>query len=144
MKIASLLLALAVSSVAAACLQPTATGVTSVSLAGRWQYSATQIGAGAETMNGILVIGEQAGARFQGSIEVTSTNSETGEIRTLAGTVSGSAPTPEAIDFDIILEQTPRRHVANLTGDALSGTWVRLSETGISASGRFSAHRLPQ
>jgi hypothetical protein len=37
--IARLLLALAVSSLAA-CLQPTDTGVSSVSLAGRWQYSA--------------------------------------------------------------------------------------------------------
>lgn len=127
-----------------ACLQPTDTGVASVSLAGRWQYSAVQTGAAGGTMNGTLVIGQQTGAGFQGSLEVTSTSAETGEIRSLAGTVSGSAPAVGAIDFDVFLEQLPRRHVAHLAGNTLSGTWLRLSEGGVSASGTFSAHRLSE
>ncbi len=141
--IARLLLAVAVSSLAA-CLQPTDTGVSSVSVAGRWQYSAVQTGASGATMNGTLVIGQQSGAGFQGSLEVTSTNAETGETRSVAGTVSGSAPAAGAIDFDVFLEPMPRRHVAQLVGDTISGTWVRLSVDGVSASGTFSAHRLRQ
>jgi hypothetical protein len=125
-----------------ACLQPTVTGAASVSLAGRWQYSAVQSGASGGTMNGTLVIGEQSGASFHGSLEITLTSAETGEIRSIAGTVSGSSPATGAVDFDVFLEQQPRRHVAQLTGNTLTGTWLRLSEGGVPASGTFSAHRI--
>ena len=127
-----------------ACLQPTDTGLSSVSLAGRWQYSALQTGASGGSMNGTLVIAQQSGANFQGSLDVTSTDAGTGEIRSVAGTVSGSAPSVGTLDFDVFLEQQPRRHVAQLAGDTMSGTWVRLSEGGVSASGTFSARRLGQ
>lgn len=128
----------------AGCLQPTDTGISSVSLTGRWQYSAVQTGASGGTANGTLVIGEQSGASFQGSLEITSTSAETGEIRSSAGTVSGSAPAIGAIDFDVFLEQQPRRHVGQLVGETISGTWLRLSGDGVSVSGTFSAHRLTQ
>jgi hypothetical protein len=128
----------------AACLQPTDTEISSVSLTGRWQYSAVQTGVSGGTMNGTLVIGQQSGASFQGSLAVTSTSAETGEIRSLAGTVSGSAPALEAIDFDVFLEQLPRRHVAKLSGSTLSGTWVKPFDGGVSASGTFSANRISQ
>lgn len=128
----------------AGCLQPTDTGISPVSLTGRWQYSAVQTGASGGTANGTLVIGEQSGASFQGSLEITSTSAETGEIRSSAGTVSGSAPAIGAIDFDVFLEQQPRRHVGQLVGETISGTWLRLSGDGVSVSGTFSAHRLTQ
>jgi len=127
-----------------ACLQPTDTGVSSVSLAGRWQYSAEQTGASGGTMSGTMVIEQQSGAGFQGSIQVTTTSAANGEVKSIAGTVSGSAPAGGAIDFDVYLEQEPRRHVARLSGDEITGTWVRLSEGGVSASGTFSARRLTQ
>ncbi len=127
-----------------ACLQPTDTGAGSVALAGRWQYSAAQTGGSAETFNGTLVIGQQSGASFQGTIEVTATSTETGATRSLAGPVSGSAAAIGAIDFDVFLEQQPRRHVAELAGNTLSGTWLRLSDGVVSASGTFSARRLIQ
>lgn len=124
------------------CLQPTDTGVSSVSLAGHWQYSATEAGASARTLNGTLVISQQSGASFQGTLSVSSTNTETGETQSLAGTVSGSAPKAGAIDFDVSLEQLPRRHVGQLVGETLTGTWLRLSEQGVAATGTFSARRL--
>jgi hypothetical protein len=124
------------------CLQPTDTGVSSVSLTGRWQYSAVQTGAAGGALNGTLVITGQSGASFRGSLEVTSLNIETGESRTLAGTVSGSAPSVGIVDFDVSLEPTPRRHVGQLAGDSLAGTWLRVSEQGVSASGTFTARRL--
>lgn len=124
------------------CLQPTDTGVSSVSLAGRWQYSATQAGASMNTLNGTLLISQQSGASFQGSLSVSSTNTETGETRSIAGTLSGSAPTVGAIDFDVSLEQLPRRHVGQLVGETLSGTWLQLSEQGVAASGTFRAQRV--
>jgi hypothetical protein len=125
-----------------ACLQPTDTGVSSVSLAGRWQYSATEAGASPRNLNGTLVISQQSGASFQGTLSVSSTNTETGETQSLAGTVSGSAPKAGAIDFDVSLEQLPRRHVGQLVGETLTGTWLRLSEQGVAATGTFSARRL--
>jgi hypothetical protein len=125
-----------------ACLQPTDAGIASVSLSGRWQYSAVQTGASGGTASGTLVIGQQSGASFQGSLDVTSRSAETGEVRSIAGTVSGSAPASGAIDFDVFLEQQPRRHVGQLVGETISGTWLRLSPDGTSASGTFSARRL--
>ena len=136
-----LVLALALLTLAG-CLQPTEAELPSVSLTGRWQYSAVQTGVSAGSMNGTLVIGRQSGASFHGSLDVTATTAETGEVRSVAGTVSGSAPAVGAIDFDVFLEQQPRRHVGLLVGDALSGTWVRLSDAGVSASGTFSARRI--
>ncbi|MFN2601633.1 MAG: hypothetical protein ABR582_02625 [Gemmatimonadaceae bacterium] len=124
------------------CLQPTDTGASSVSLTGRWQYSAVQSGAAGNALNGTLVISQQSGASFQGTISVSSINAETGETRSLAGTLSGSSPTVGAIDFDVSLEQLPRRHVGQLVGDTLSGTWLSLSDQGVAASGTFTARRL--
>lgn len=135
------LLALTILSLSA-CLQPTDTGLSSVSLGGRWQYSAVQTGASGGTANGTLVIGQHSTASFQGSLEVTSTSAETGEVRNIAGTVSGSAPLNGAIDFDVYLEQQPRRHVGELIGETISGTWLRLAGDGTSASGTFTARRL--
>jgi hypothetical protein len=126
----------------AGCLRPTDVGVSAVSLMGRWQYSAAESGASGTTLSGILVVSQQSGASFQGSLSVTSTSVETGENRSLAGTVSGSAATSSAIDFDVSLEQDPRRHVGQLVGDTLSGTWLRLSAQGVAASGTFIARRL--
>jgi hypothetical protein len=126
----------------AGCLQPTDTAGTSVPLTGRWQYSARQNDAAGATLIGTLVIAQQSGASFQGSLDVTSTNGATGEVRSIAGTVSGAAPTGGAIDFDAFLETTARRHVARLVGDTLSGTWLRLGDQGVSASGTFTARRI--
>jgi hypothetical protein len=125
----------------AGCLQPTDTGLSSISLAGRWQYSAVETGPAASTLDGTLVISHESGAAFQGLLDVTlvSTN---GESRTLAGTVTGSAPSASVIDFDVALEAAPRRHVGRLSGDTIAGTWLRLSGDGASASGTFSARRL--
>jgi hypothetical protein len=124
------------------CLQPTDVAGSAVSLAGRWQYSAVQNDAAGATLRGTLVIAQQSGASFQGSLDVTSTSNATGEVRSIAGTVSGAALTGGAIDFDAFLETAPRRHVAKLVGDTLSGTWLRLSDQGVSASGTFTARRI--
>jgi hypothetical protein len=125
-----------------ACLQPTDTTTGSISLSGRWQYSAQQSGAGGTTLSGTMTIEPRASSGFQGSVDAVATSQETGESRNVAGTVSGTAPTADAIDFDVYLEQLPRRHVGQLVGDKLSGTWIRLSADGTTASGTFTARRL--
>jgi hypothetical protein len=125
-----------------ACLQPTDTGIASVSLSGRWQYSAIQTGASGGTASGTLVIGQQSGASFHGSLDVTARSAATGEVRSIAGTVSGSAPANGAIDFDVFLEQQPRRHVGQLVGETISGTWLRVSSDGAAVSGTFTASRI--
>jgi hypothetical protein len=126
------------------CLQPTDAGIASVSVAGRWQYSATEAGVSPRTLNGTLVISQQSGASFQGTLSVSSTSTESGETQSLAGTVSGSAPKAGAIDFDVSFEQLPRRHVGQLVGETLTGTWLRLSEQGVAATGTFTARRLTE
>ena len=86
------------------CLQPSVTDVRSVSLSGRWQYSAMQNDGTGGTLRGTLVISQQSGASFQGSLDVTETSGATGEIRAVAGAVSGAAPATTAIEFDAFLE----------------------------------------
>jgi hypothetical protein len=126
----------------ASCLRPTDIGMSTISLTGAWQYSAVETGPLGATLSGTLVIVQQTGASVQGSLEVSSRSTATGEVRSLAGAISGSAPGPGAIDFDVYLEPTARRHVAQLSGDTLRGTWVRSSDRGVAASGTFAAYRL--
>jgi len=89
-----------------------------------------------------MVIEQRAGAGFQGHLEVVARSSENGEARSFAGTLSGSATAANAVDFDVFLEPVARRHVAQLTGDLLTGTWVRVADDGLPASGSFSARRI--
>jgi hypothetical protein len=135
-----LLLALAVLCTSA-CLRPTDATTSSVAMTGRWDYSTVQSGTPRETMTGTLLIDHQVGASIQGTVDVTARNVETGAVRSVVGTISGSAAEAGSIDFDVFLELKPRRHVAQLAGDSLIGTWVRLSDQGIAASGTFSARR---
>lgn len=127
-----------------ACLQPTDTTTGSISLTGRWAYSAQQSGVAGTTLSGTMTIEPRASSGFQGSVEAVATSAETGESRNVSGPVSGTAPTADAIDFDVYLEQLPRRHVGQLVGDKLSGTWIRISADGTTASGTFTARRLSQ
>ena len=125
-----------------ACLQPKVTDVGSVSLNGRWQYSAVQNDGTGSTLRGTLMISQQSSASFQGSLDVTETSGATGEVRAMAGAVAGAASATTAIEFDAFLETAGRRHVARLSGDTLTGTWLRLSSQGVSASGTFTAVRV--
>ena len=134
-------LVFAVSSVAG-CLQPADVGGSYVSLAGRWQYVAIEAGATGSNFSGTLVISQGSTPAFRGSLDGASVSLVTGESKALAGTVSGAASTAEAIDFDVAIEGGSRCHVGQLAGDTLSGTWVRLSSQGVSASGKFSALRI--
>jgi len=137
------LVVLSAVSLLTACLQPTDTQVDSVSLAGRWQYTAQQNGTTITMLAGTMIIEQHAGAAgFQGYLNVVSTSAETGEGRSVAGTLSGSAASANAVDFDVFLEPVARRHVAHLAGDMLTGTWVRVADDGLSASGSFSAKRI--
>jgi hypothetical protein len=61
------------------------------------------------------------------------------DLRVVAAASSG-----DTIDFDVFLEQQPRRHVGQLVGETISGTWLRLAGDGASVSGTFTAHRLSQ
>ena len=140
-----LLLALLVSaSGLTGCLQPTDTEAVSISLAGRWQYSAREGAVSGRTLTGSMLISEpSAGRGFVGSIEATSTGSD-GDIRSLAANLSGAATNSDNVDFDVYFESVPRRHVGRLEGDVLSGTWLRLSDAGIAESGTFTARRVAQ
>ena len=129
--------------VVAGCLQPAVSDIPAVSLSGRWQYTAVETGVTGGTILGVLTIEQSSSASFEGSLEGSSKSAATGETRTFAATISGSAPARGAIDFDVLAESEPRRHVGQIEAGVLSGTWLRLSGAGISASGTFSMRRIP-
>jgi hypothetical protein len=111
-------------------------------MGGSWHYAGAQTGAVRENLTGTLVIGRQSGSAFQGSVEIIATNTLTGETRALHGTLSGSVPSADAVDFDASVELMPRRHVGRLVGDTITGTWVGTSSEGGTVSGIFRAERI--
>jgi hypothetical protein len=54
--------------------------------------------------------------------------------------VSG-AQSGAIVDFDATLEATPRRHVGEIKGDTITGTWVGDGSGGAMSSGTFRVER---
>jgi hypothetical protein len=136
-------LALVTAIAATGCLQSTDPQPPTIPLIGSWRYTGTQTGAIRETLLGTLVIGRQSGSAFQGSVDLVATNVVTGEARVLNGTLSGVVASSDAVDFDVSVELTPRRHVGQLVGDTITGSWVGTAAGGGTVSGVFRAERRP-
>jgi hypothetical protein len=131
---------LAASFLAAGCLKSTEPMPSSLQLAGTWSYSGEQTGPVREALAGTLTISGESGSSFQGHLELVGTNSQTGETRALTGLVSG-AQSGAVVDFDATLEATPRRHVGEINGDTITGTWVGDGSGGAMSSGTFRVER---
>jgi hypothetical protein len=125
----------------AGCLQPADPVGSSIPVAGQWRYVAQQGGTSETTISGTMTIEQGQTSGFQGSLDAVVVTTATGESRNVAATLSGTASS-DAVDFDLFLEQQPRRHVARLVGNVLNGTWIRLSADGTTTSGSFTATRL--
>lgn len=126
---------------ASACLNSTDPQPPTIPLIGSWRYTGTQTGVIRETFTGTLVIGRQSGSAFQGSIDLVATNVVTGDARTLNGILSGVVASSNAVDFDVSVDLIPRRHVGQLIGDTIAGTWVGTAAGGGTVSGVFRAER---
>ena len=126
-----------------ACLSSTDAQPSNLQLTGDWTYTGVQTGAARENLTGELRILGESGTSFQGRLDIVGVNESSGESRVMGGTVSGTAE-GGVIDFDANVEATPRRHVGQIEGSVITGTWVGSSASGITASGTFRAERESQ
>jgi hypothetical protein len=127
----------------AGCLQPTDAQPSDLQLTGDWDYTGVQSGAVRENLTGQLRVMGQSGNSFQGRLDIVGVNEASGESRVMGGPLSGIAE-GDVVDFDANVEATTRRHVGQLVGDIITGTWVASSAGGAMSSGTFRAERQPQ
>jgi hypothetical protein len=125
------------------CLKSTEPQPSLLQLDGSWSYTGIQTGPVRETLTGMLTISLESGTSFQGRLDLVAVNSQTGQSRAFGGLVSGSESGRDVIDFDADVESNPRRHVGQIVGDTISGTWVATS-SGITSSGTFRVERETQ
>jgi hypothetical protein len=86
------------------------------------------------------VLSEQSGTGFSGRLDVQETDA-LGVQRARAGAAAGHALDDESVDFDAFLDATPRRHVARIVSDTMSGWWIQPAE-GTTIAGTFRAVRV--
>ena len=125
--------------IAAGCLKSTEPRPGHVQLTGTWSYTGTQTGAVRENLVGELRVLSESGSTFEGRLDIVGTN-EAGNSRVMSGSVSGSAES-DVVDFDAHVEASPRRHVGQVVGDTITGTWVASTPGGSVSSGTFRAER---
>ena len=127
---------------AAACVASTDPGKMGVPVLGTWSYTATQGSPSAAQLNGALAFSGQTGAQISGTLDVVEIGAG-GLQRHLAGPVLGRTLDSTTLDFDLLLGTASRRHVGQVRGDSINGTWVETPvEGGVpSASGTFRASR---
>lgn len=123
-----------------ACLRSTDPQPSLLGLNGSWSYTGVQTGPVRETLTGTLTISLESGTSFQGRLDLVGVNDQTGQTRVLGGLVSGSESGTDVIDFDADLETT-RRHVGQMVGDTITGTWIGSSPSGTMSSGTFRVER---
>jgi hypothetical protein len=125
-----------------ACLGSTDPGTMGVAVLGTWSYTATQGSPSAAQLSGALAFSGQTGAQISGTLDVVETGVG-GLQRRLAGPVSGRTVDSTTVDFDMLLGTVSRRHVGQVRGDSITGTWVETPVDGgvPSASGSFRASR---
>lgn len=122
----------------AACGSTTDTGTTSVDMRGTWSYTGVQTSP-VLNVSGILTIDQQSGKSFTGSAQFSETDVQ-GTIRIRTGQINGRVIGADAVDFDIFVEATARRHVGRVVADSMKGTWA---VTGSNITGSFNARLIP-
>lgn len=127
---------------AAACVGSTDPGKMGALVLGTWSYAGTQGSPSAAQLNGALTFSGQAGAQISGTLDVIEIGAG-GLQRRLAGPVSGRTVDSTTVDFDLLLGTVSRRHVGQVRGDSITGTWLETPVGGgaPSASGTFRASR---
>jgi hypothetical protein len=136
-------LALAALLLASACLQSTAPQPSALKLDGAWKYTGVQIAPLRANLTGTLTISRESGTSFQGRLDLTAANQQTGQTSVLGGLVSGSESGTDVIDFDADLDVV-RRHVGQIVADTITGTWIGSAPDGTMSSGTFRVEREPR
>jgi hypothetical protein len=128
---------------ALACATPTGADRTLalVTVGGTWNYASSQSGrTGATT--GTLSLSQDSTVRFNGTLDANETD-DRGQVHHVVGIVSGRTLDATLVDFDLAVDATViRHHTGSVRGDSLTGNWVELSDTGVSAAGTFRARRI--
>ncbi len=137
------LLSLSIVTLFGGCLSSTDIKPPQLGLAGDWSYAGVQTGPVREILSGDLRIHGESGTSFQGTLSLEGLNEATGASRMMSGSVSGSGE-GRVIDFDANVESTGRRHVGQIVGDTITGTWVGSTPGGTISSGTFRAEREAQ
>jgi hypothetical protein len=119
-----------------ACLQSTAPQPSVLQLSGAWKYTGVQTVPVRAALTGTLTISRESGTSFQGRLDLTSANQQTGVPTLLGGLVSGSASGTDVIDFDADMDLV-RRHVGQIVADTITGTWIGSAPDGTMSSGTF-------
>ena len=136
-------LGLAAVLLASACLQSTAPQPSVLQLSGAWKYTGAQTVPVRAALTGTLTISRESGTSFQGRLDLTSANQQTGVPTVLGGLVSGSASGTDVIDFDADMDLV-RRHVGQIVADTITGTWIGSAPDGTMSSGTFRVEREPR
>lgn len=134
---AVVVLALAVS----ACQNPLANCEPGGALVGTWRYSGAQESPVPSELSGSLRITAQSCDVITGQLDIMETNDFGVSLRR-AGPVSGRVINGTSLRFDAYLDANPRQHIATLTGDSLTGSWLVIGAgSGSGQAGRFGGHR---
>jgi len=136
-------LGLAAVLLSSACLQSTAPQPSVLQLSGAWNYTGVQTVPVRAALTGTLTISRESGTSFQGRLDLTSANQQTGVPTVLGGLVSGSASGTDVIDFDADMDLV-RRHVGQIVADTITGTWIGSAPDGTMSSGTFRVEREPR
>lgn len=132
----------AIALLAAGCVGSTDPGKAGVPVVGAWRYAARQTSPSDADLTGTLTFTQQSGASVAGAIDVVETDAR-GQSRRLAGPLAGRTVDSTTVDVDVTLGAATRRHVGQVRGDSLVGTWIEQPAGGgaPSASGTFRAAR---
>jgi hypothetical protein len=103
---------------------------------GTWRYVGTQ-SAPALQLEGTLVVTQQRGDIITGSVTWEERDG-LGDVQIRGGQLTGRVIGLEDIDFDVLMPEGDRRHVARVIGDSLDGVWAAVSA---GRSGDFRATR---
>lgn len=125
---------------AAGCSAPTAACDDPGAATSTWQYAGTQTTPLQASLAGTLAITAQCGV-LTGELSVVELDG-LGQSRRLSGPVTGRMVDGTSMRFDVLINGVMRQHLARVSGDSLSGTWLALSENGgQSWTGSFRGHR---
>lgn len=126
--------------VTAGCTSTTGPCETGKDVQGNWRYSAVVQAPLRATLTGTLSVTQQSCGVFSGSLNVVEVTS-TGLTRQRSGPMNGKIIDASSLRFDVFLDADSRQHLASISGDSLSGTWVIVDPSGSSPSGTFSSSR---
>jgi hypothetical protein len=109
-----------------------------VDVVGTWSYTGTQT-APALSLDGTMSILQQNGGDISGSLTWTERD-PLDNLQLRGAQVAGRVIGLEDTDFDVVIPEATRRHVARISanGDTIDGVWAALAS---SRSGTFRAIR---